>query len=367
MAAGLASAPAAVAGDDEDTGALWSVAPDGTRAIVAAPGGLDIGPSASWSPDGRQIAFVRYTTAAGKPANFGRLIVKAADGSGEETAVANNVSALEPRPVWSPDGQRIAFADGPGDIRTVAPTGGPVARLTHAFDAEHLRWSPDGSAIVYSDEYRVLCARDAKGHRAASLTNVIYVVGADGTRRRLTATSDCSPTRATTDELPVWTGNHTVAFVRGLKNITLDKPLTSTVYVASVDHPSRLRKVAIPTREHWRVLGGDLVPSPDRRTLAVEIDPFSYAPGEVDYSDASQLWLLAVDGSATHKLPLRAFEGGSPTFAPNGDVTDCGNRGVLRFDAKTGKRRLLARFGDCLTGDWAPDGSRLLVAADLSS
>ena len=49
-------------------------------------------------------------------------------------------------------------------------------------------------------------------------------------------------------------------------------------------------------------------------------------------------------------------------------MTACGNRGVIRFDAQTGKRSLLARFADdCLTGDWAPDGSHFLVAADSSS
>ncbi len=96
----------------------------------------------SWSPDGREIAFIGPGM---------KISVAAADGSG----VRKLTSGLDRQvsPTWSPDGGRIAFASDRGDswdIWTITPNGTGTARLTDRPVDETLPvWSPDGSRIAY--------------------------------------------------------------------------------------------------------------------------------------------------------------------------------------------------------------------------
>jgi len=68
----------------------------------------------SWSPDGRRLAYTRVAADA-----TSSVVVD--DGT---TAVALPTDAESPRrPVWSPSGERIAFADSGGGLHTAAPDG----------------------------------------------------------------------------------------------------------------------------------------------------------------------------------------------------------------------------------------------------
>jgi Tol biopolymer transport system component len=88
--------------------------------------------SLSWSPDGKQIAFVSNHTAQDGTSEANVLFVVDVD-SGDETRLATAVEwAL---PVWSPDGKQIAFVstmDGSnyGQIYTVHVATGTITRLT---------------------------------------------------------------------------------------------------------------------------------------------------------------------------------------------------------------------------------------------
>lgn len=61
--------------------------------------------------------------------------------------------ASDIQPVFSPDGQRVAFASnrsGSWDIWVVSVSGGPPAQVTRGMaDEIHPSWSPDGSEVVY--------------------------------------------------------------------------------------------------------------------------------------------------------------------------------------------------------------------------
>jgi Tol biopolymer transport system component len=104
-----------------------------------------------WSPDGQKIAF--HTKRDWK-AGFGwEIYVMDADG-GNQRSVTNHPARQEYSPAWSPDGQRIAFnsdRDGDWEIYVMDADGENPRRLTNspgqdAFPA----WSPDGQRIAFS-------------------------------------------------------------------------------------------------------------------------------------------------------------------------------------------------------------------------
>ena len=127
------------------------------------PKRLTFGPGlqtdATWSPDGRRIAF-----AWDKDGNFD-LFTQSVD-SGEPTRITST-TANDTHPAWSPDGRRLVFRseeDG-GGLFTVDANGGPVRRITR----EGLRpaWMPDGRDIVFSDtEFQALYLVRADGGEA---------------------------------------------------------------------------------------------------------------------------------------------------------------------------------------------------------
>jgi TolB protein len=75
-------------------GDIYTVNADGTN-LSRLTSGMD----PSWSPDGRQIAFSRWTTPWG-------IYTANADGSNERLLFSSDVART---PIWSPDGSQIAF------------------------------------------------------------------------------------------------------------------------------------------------------------------------------------------------------------------------------------------------------------------
>ncbi len=148
----------------ERPGALWELTmpalqADGTLlpgplAIrQVSPSGLTVtfndyfGQSASYSPDGSQIAFVG-TDASGS----GRVYVVDADG-GEPTAIAGPGEFVTSAG-WSPDGSWIVFdlstPGGRHDLYIIRPDGTGQTNLTESFDPGICCsvWSPDGTALL---------------------------------------------------------------------------------------------------------------------------------------------------------------------------------------------------------------------------
>ena len=112
--------------------------------------------TATFSPDGKRIAFVRDT-----PDKMRRLIIAADDGSSEKEiyAVSDNHRLIEPR--WSPNGEKFAFvasdvtdkgrvwgiyeisADG-GEVKAILPP--QIGKVYAPF------WLRDGSGLLYNAE-----------------------------------------------------------------------------------------------------------------------------------------------------------------------------------------------------------------------
>ena len=116
---------------------LWEMHRNGTR-LQLVRAGIRRGSPASYSPDGRRIAFIRDR----------KVWVARADGSG-----AHPIGPGRSRPVWSPEGNRIAVIDDPcGSIFTMRPSGEGRRQLTDqcgyagqglaAVTAYELSWQP---------------------------------------------------------------------------------------------------------------------------------------------------------------------------------------------------------------------------------
>jgi len=126
------------------TAAALSVQGQALAGQAAAP----VQPSATHAQDGR-IAFVRGN----------QIWTVHPDGTGlrQLTKRGNNS-----RPVWSPDGQRIAFlhqVDGASDLWVMGDTGEHAQQVTTDHVATGASWSPDGSQLVLGSPLRTVSSR----------------------------------------------------------------------------------------------------------------------------------------------------------------------------------------------------------------
>jgi len=130
----------------------------------------------SFSPDGRQFAFVRENAAD----NMDELITANADGSGERV-LARPGPGPEVGPAWSPDGHTIAMTAydyaGGRYIWAVSPSDGSKHLIfsTHALIGRVL-WLPDGSGLL------VVMGEPAEEHH----TQIWHISYPGGQAKRIT-------------------------------------------------------------------------------------------------------------------------------------------------------------------------------------
>ena len=101
----------------------------------------------SWSPDGRQIAFVSGRDEGAE------IFVIGADGQGLERVTHGLLGGQSPS--FSPDGRRIAYHSWNEEfhqIYVVWADGKNRTRLTHNEEEHHVdpTWSPGGGTIAYA-------------------------------------------------------------------------------------------------------------------------------------------------------------------------------------------------------------------------
>ena len=117
--------------------------------------------SASWSPDGKSIAFV--SNPAYGPV-WSNIYVMNSDGTNR------HVVATGFDPSWTPDGSKVLFV-GAGNLYLVRPDGSALTQLTN-YSAYYRRpvYSPDGTKIIFEREF---------SHYQYN-SNAIFVMDADG-------------------------------------------------------------------------------------------------------------------------------------------------------------------------------------------
>ena len=141
LTAGPASAAPAASRIVLADGSLYLVAADGTGLHAITSDDDDASPS--FSPDGRQVAYV----------HAGEVWVTRDGGTPREVT---HVGGTAREVAWSPDGTWLAFTAAAGDLRDVFevhPAGGTVQRLTFVANrgcyAAAPAWSPDSTRIAY--------------------------------------------------------------------------------------------------------------------------------------------------------------------------------------------------------------------------
>jgi Tol biopolymer transport system component len=156
---------------------------DGTdrQLLINGHGTTDCGfnDQPTWSPDGREIAFVTCAPGSG----FTAIGVVNADGSGFHFLLTTtNFNAIY-HPSWSPDGTTIAYTHLdtggiPHIVTTSATGGGGETELGLGYDPA---WSPDGTKLAFD-------------HPSGENDTGIWVMNADGSNPvRLTSSEDARP------------------------------------------------------------------------------------------------------------------------------------------------------------------------------
>ena len=138
-------------GDDSDDSkeGLWLRNPDGVN-LVHLTKGQDSAPV--WSPNGRDIAFVRTD---GQNADI-YIVSKLKDGTWQESTELTRLTQHESNdlaPAWSPDSKTLAFVsfrDDNAEIYTMGSDGSKQRRLTNN-GADDLApvWSPNGKRMAF--------------------------------------------------------------------------------------------------------------------------------------------------------------------------------------------------------------------------
>jgi Tol biopolymer transport system component len=176
--------------------------------------------SPTWSPDGKQIAFISDREADNPPnPNRRKIWVMNSDGSNQRK-VTDIHNTSNPRfyndneVAWSPDGLKLVFTGSRDDngtrdcintqcnqIYTINSDGSNESRLTNDFNLVNsdkwVQWSPDGTKLVFVRDLTTI--EDSKN--SYDRGRAIVVMNSDGSnQQQITFRSD----QTATDTVPSW-------------------------------------------------------------------------------------------------------------------------------------------------------------------
>ena len=185
------------AGEPFNTSDLFVMNVDGTGQTP-----LVRGSSATWSPEGKRIAFHASASGTGRPIIMPRpgaattdsdIFVLKVDDFLKRRArpknITNNPAAVDDDPDWSPDGRKIVFTSHPATDNnkiddhpaaeiyvTDAGGAGRLQRLTNNAEEERApSWSPDGKRILF------MCRKGSPPEGGVIPAFELCVMNADGT------------------------------------------------------------------------------------------------------------------------------------------------------------------------------------------
>jgi TolB protein len=298
---------------------------------------LDDARSATWSPDGRRLAFEDET--AVDPED-GTIDVVNDDGSGR-TAVSRKVGkgadVCWRYPIWQGNA-RVTFVSGGCDpdyldyANSTAVVEVPSGRIVSSLEGTTRTDSPKGHSFAYLEPV----GNDVR----------LIEVGPGRKRRRL------SPQHGTVDDFAWAPNGHFLAYSYG-------RDAGEQVYIVN-SSGGRPRQV---THELSASSESDLAWSHDGRTLF-------YASG-LDITGHDALWTVDAAGDGAHRLTHDQTTDRSPAWSPDGRRVaytayhgDTAEIDVVNADG-SGAHRLIGRTGEKDTQPaWSPDGKRLAFVQD---
>jgi serine/threonine protein kinase len=345
---------------------------------------------ADWSPDAREVAFVRTRTEPGK-SFAGIFIADAQSGKERRLAEVENVSYFGVR--WSPDGRSIAMTR--ATVASSSGQGGVSLFDVRSGEERLLRTSAAPlpvSALAWQGAHELVLARSESpmGNLTAAMSRVIGLSAAGRHQRMLFWAADLFPAGGNSNVLPVFD-------VLGPGQLVFD----------AVEERQTLREVALGTQATGgrplttgRSVDRQPAYSPDgeqvlfssnrsgnldlwlvsTRTGVVrqltddpgdDWDPAFTPDGrQIVWSSSRggglEIWISNADGSAARQLTHAGHGAENPTLTPDGwvvytdDNPDGAVRGVwkLRLDG-SGATRLLA--GPYSNPEASPDGRHALA------
>ncbi len=311
--------------------------------FTSFPGREDQG---ALSPDGNQIAFVW----GGEKGDNADIYVKSI--GGERPLRITTDAAIDVRPAWSPDGQRICFLrinqyEGKFTVFVASALGAAPERMLFSLNQVPgtLAWSPDGKFIATSDA--------PAGSKASS---IVLFSPETGEKRNLTT----PPGQYWADSTPSFSpDSKSVAFVRE------NTPITGDIYVVPIDG-GEPRRITYDNAQHIFNSGivGGLAWTADGAELI-----FSSTRG-----GTPSLWRVAVSGGDPERLPV----GGDNTYNPSVSLQGhrlsymrmSGGTPIYKVEVatSTSQRAVATRFLSSTRDDasprYSPDGKRIAFQSD---
>ena len=367
--------------------------------------------AAAPSPDGKRIVFSAQ----------GALWIMAA-GGGPATRLTS--WELEPTaPVWSPDGQTIAFQnyapEGNYHIWTIAPNGRKLAEITTGpYDDREPAWLPDGSGLVFSSDrgndgqykiWRVALASKALAQlTSGSGAESNPVVSPDGKRLAyadslsgnvytLALGGAAAPVLVAPGTAPAWTPDGaTLVYQDAARQLVLNgaaitanedlfpfpvRYLPDGRFLYTADGKIRLRNAAGAGRTDIPfsaviALRRPVIAKPKdrgfdnygpRAVMGISAPAMSPDGKSIAFVALNDVWVMTI-GQAPQRLTDDTDRDGNPQWTPDGSTvyfsSERGNAGQLAIDqvvVATGVRTRLAALAgrSMVTPKMSPAGDRI--------